>query len=475
MNTSAGQTVHCSNSGERRLKRALSHVSKHWIPVNTALLEKIQHGLNDGAYDLDVEFLISELKTDVGLFAYCLRQIAALAAKNSHIVPLGSNPFDMLRTAGLDTLRAILEVPASRFSAHSFSSAENEQTASIREALISSSTVEVLSEHIDLDSEEAFCAAFLRQLGYVLIAWNYPEIYRKALNTLDEDQDLEEHLESLLGISPSMLAVSVLHGWDFTGDRPAEEQDRIQELCQVGEALARAAHPEIHRHAGRDWQFARQQLESIVGERGLHYVRERIKHFSENYASELPEIFGDLNDLNPERAINRFARRSFKSSNPYIEQCATGLRERLTSLYRNMPNENVDPSSVREIVRNIIPAAGFSGVAIYSFDPARSVLAQRMRAGTVSLVNDRSLPYPSSSIESHPVCIAFNSQVPLTANSINASGDAVTYIAAPLGNKRRVGVLYVELPSERLFAEETDFTVHFQAVKKALQDALKLK
>lgn len=59
-------TSHSVNS--RRLLRASQYVQKQWLPVNRDLLKKIQIGLDDGVYELDLSFLIDDIKLDHGLF-----------------------------------------------------------------------------------------------------------------------------------------------------------------------------------------------------------------------------------------------------------------------------------------------------------------------------------------------------------------------------------------------------------------------
>ncbi len=51
-----------------KLSRALNKVSRAWFPANPTTVSKLLDGLEKGAYDLDIDFLITEIQSDFALY-----------------------------------------------------------------------------------------------------------------------------------------------------------------------------------------------------------------------------------------------------------------------------------------------------------------------------------------------------------------------------------------------------------------------
>jgi hypothetical protein len=193
----------------RHLERALRHVSDYWFPVNPVLLKKIKDGFLDGRYELDIDFLVEDLKADFSLFTYCLRELCRTAEAQEN----SPNPVSMMRNAGLPRLREILCVDQGKISRHATEGHHNSQLQCFETAMISASAAELLAEANGIESELGFATALLRQLGRTLIAWNYPTVYRRALHGAREGEDLDLTLSQALGFSPVLLAATLLRQW----------------------------------------------------------------------------------------------------------------------------------------------------------------------------------------------------------------------------------------------------------------------
>ncbi|RMG41992.1 MAG: HDOD domain-containing protein, partial [Candidatus Dadabacteria bacterium] len=258
----------------KRVSRAVSYVSDYWFPVNEELLGKIKSGLRDGRYDNAVDELVYEIKSDLSLFTYSIGKLVQKLKEKGAELNGTLNPLSALRQAGIEQLREILEEASDDLSAHNLRQADDLQAARFKEVLISASSAEMLAEKFEVDGDTAFSAAVLRQLGYVLIAWNYPGQYREAVNSLEKGDNLDFKLAERLGFSPTLLAIRVLQSWGLTSvscasvglvDDLEEEEWEILEgigenvtaLCKIGETLARASAPEIYPDARGELQLAK--------------------------------------------------------------------------------------------------------------------------------------------------------------------------------------------------------------------------
>jgi hypothetical protein len=91
---------------------------------------------------------------------------------------------------------------------------------------------------------------------------------------------LDEELSKELGFTPALLAMRVLRP-----ENPAKPEGEIapgeedwgmyDELCSIGEALARAENPETYPSAQNDWKQANQYLNDNAGSGALELIKER--------------------------------------------------------------------------------------------------------------------------------------------------------------------------------------------------------
>lgn len=171
----------------RRLRQAVDHVSHLWFPVNESHYERILAGLKSGVYDLDIDFLIQDVRKDFSLFMFCVRELSLRAVSEGRTLPQDAAPAEILRLSGLAALRAVLSTELRKISIHSFSQSSESQTFCIRDAMIAASTAEVLAGYAQVEPLHGYGGALLfSQLGLTLIAWNYPTVFRKVMQGLEK-------------------------------------------------------------------------------------------------------------------------------------------------------------------------------------------------------------------------------------------------------------------------------------------------
>lgn len=484
MSLQSHRIVYSPTSGtSRALETAVERVSSGWLPANPGVLEKIRAGLSTGSYDLDPEFLINDLKGDISLLLYCVRELSRTTPSSSH------DPLHSLRRSNVEMLKNILPQTANELSFHSIEDADAFQTARMQEALLSASTAEVLAERNEIDPASTFCTGLLRQLGLTLIAWNYPDAYARSLEAVKRGKSLDLALSQNLGFSPETLAIALVRRWGLNptieralvknpmpdSARLNDPGDHIAELCQVGELLARANDPASYPSAKRDWEEARAFLRETLGTDGLHAIRDRFNQNCEQYASAFPTAFAPLTRLDPESSLKHHSDKTLLVSNPYVKQCSPIVRKRLTDLYELMLEKRDVQEVMRILVKEILPVAGFSGGIIYTFDPQLNMLMPRLRFGDVLLRNAEPVTMRYDGAAPDEIHTAFECQTPIMERAAFTSTVDVGFMAAALGSVRRVGVFYAEFSGGPVTDHATNPMITFKALRQAVQNVLGLQ
>ncbi|MCB0354545.1 MAG: hypothetical protein KDD64_13505 [Bdellovibrionales bacterium] len=483
-----------------KLVEAYKNLQKKWIPVNSDLLSRIQEGLASGAYDLDIDFLVSEVKTDISLFTYCLRETKRKLDKKAQALPSVVTPVSLLKSAGLQMLREVLQVDPDHISAHELDRGKDLGLSRFRECVISSSAAEVLSERRNLVENLGFSTEIMRQLGLTLIAWNYTDSFREAMAAHKEGKNLDLELTKLLGFSPSLLGIAMARQWGLSpelrlaiGDHQAAKNlpaqkafqvkktaETLSKLCEVGEALARANHPDLYPSANSDWESARKSIGSILGEDGIHFIQDKVKENCVSYIAFAPEIFSPSTKLNPERFVPEVETpsESFGGEvNPYVRYCPAVVHEKFQQFYNNIrSSENVDREHILYLVKEIIPQAGFPRGCIFLLEPDQMKLYPRLKVGDVRL--DQFKVYHALSMNTrspNPVLSAYHCNSPIVESSNSLTPEGGSCIASVLGKNQRVGVLYLEPSEDLMKLQDGRALQRFKALRLAFEDCLRLQ
>lgn len=479
------------STNERRLQRAQKHVSEYWFPPNPILVKRIKEGIDQGVYDLDVGFLIAEIKTDFSLLTYCLREVIILLRKDNFEIPPHSSFTQILTLAGLSKIKKVLMVPLGQISSHSTESITEEQALRLQEAMISASTVEVLSEKQNFDSDLGFSCALVRQLGHTLIAWNYTSVYQRCMNSITPSKSLDILLAESLGFSPHMLALAILDEWGIEGEvsnslnqNNSQQQNSsdklnrsasILRLCQIGEALARANDPEHYPTASSDWEEVKAEIADSLGYEGIKLVQDRVKQNCENYLSLFPEMFANVVNVNPDSHIHEYLESSLLKNNQFVKHCPPRLRKRFKDFYGMLRPGEIVRDALALLLREIIPFAGFNGGYIFTADPTTLHLIPRTKIGTTLVRSMEPINYNPDQPEADDISAAFICNAPVVQRTINlpkvlSNASGIASIAGSLGNKSKFGVLYLELNEPLLDDSAVNILVHFKAVRQAIAD-----
>lgn len=480
---------------EQRLERVIGHVSDFWLPVNQELLKEIRQEVTHATDDLATPAIISKLKGDVSLFFHSLKKLAELI-QNSGREITSDNPIQLLEEGGIAGLREIFS-DSGEITRFTFEEGTEAQLSRFHEMLVSASTSVALAESYGFDEEAAYTAAIMRQLGLTLIAWSYPGIYQEAILSLGKNPNssLEQEVAKQLGFTPQLLAIHLFRRWGFDESycsryglrelQPTEEADdfsgeefaNIAELCKVGEALARAHHPEIYPKSRYDLVEALHVISSRLGDSGMQFVREQIDHSTAIYQTFMPDIckcgLADLYAL-PE-VVGHDAELSELRRNPFLNCCSPEMGRAVRRLYTHIDGGLEASVCTRVFVDEVVPVARFQGGCVYTADPSIMMLIPQLPFGELTLREPVGVDYSVVLSSGDLISLAFQDLEPVVEYKKSQNGQLCTAIAGMFGGDQRVGVLYLEIPELVSDFVRDEQVLHFQVLRYALVDCLRLK
>lgn len=466
-----------SDGSDRRIDRALQHVVRPWFPINQDVLAIVRKGLSDNSYQKEASKLLNDLKSDFALFTYVVKELGIQGMTENLEPKILNNPIELIRWGGTARIADILSPDKKLPSTHSLHWSEPFQVQRLRETAVVASTASVLSEKKDLDPEVGFSRGVIREIGLNLIAWNYPTLYSKVLNNLTAETTLDEELSKELGFTPALLAMRVLRPENPVKPEgeagPGEENWAMyDELCSIGEALARAENPETYPSAQNDWKQANQYLNDNAGSGAIELIKERAVEQSKRYQEVLPEVFSTLATFDPKKAIETHERMSAAIADKDFRLCPPHIQEALRSLYTDLNGYSVNKAAIQTLLKSIIPQAGYTGGCVFVVDPSTASLKPRTIIGEVNLRTISNV-----SLEPGDIAVTALSQgAPIFQFDDKNTVSSLEGIYSSLGSARKVGVLYLERPTTGILIQNDERELGtFNILKQALCDILHLK
>lgn len=475
----------------KHLEIAVQTLSDSWFPVNSDTLQRIKAGFAAGEFKDDLSALVNLLHTDCSLYVYALQKLTQM------IKPCPADPFELFRAAGTDALQMILSIDEDAISPHDLGSASYVQALRLQQTMVSATASEALAEPADISKNLGFTCAVLRQLGITLIAWNYPHVYTKALTALKPGKKLDAILGGTLGFTPWLLGVAMARKMGISpllragmGDTQALEEisdpvergqvahtaDTLVKICEVGEALARASDPKHYPTAATDWEAAQTAIVSMLGNNGMRTIQERLVANCRGYTESAPDLFKLPASIVPATlSVVPETPPAPKKENPFARQCPPAVRTALEQLYKKLEGGHVSREVLQQLVRELIPAAGFQRGCVYLAEPDSMRLTPRLAIGTDDIRRYNEVDYASASSGFDPVASAFRCRTPIHEQSGSVGEGDSPYVAGQLGNSQKIGVLYLEPADALLKSLKSDPIVLFKALRQTLQDCLNLQ
>lgn len=461
-----------------KLELVCERVLDGWFPLDPALLRVLRRRLDEGYYEDSTDTLRADLSQDFSLYTFCLKELVRLARER------GANPEQAFATASLREFKQILSLDEGMYSAYPLYGMSPEQAARLAESMVSAETARALSLNFNISADLAYSCALLRQLGLTLIAWNYPSVYRVALERCDTPDSLEETLSDLLGFNPGDLGLSLARSWGLPEvllrgmSSIAEEAtvgDTLQRVCEMGELFARIQLQHYYPSRRGEWREGLDEISSYLSDEELSLLQEKVATSCSHYFQASPDIFTwpliGTRCPRPERKTFE----EYLYHNPFIKHCPVMIRAKLTDLYHELKPGVVRRELVELLVKEIIPEMRFSSGCIYTVESTSARLVPRLVISDSKKEDFRSYDLSAPYAASYSVVAAFRSEVPKEEIMTRPDGSTMSTIAGVLGDAQKTGVLYLELSQALKHDPIAKPMIYFKAARLALMDVLMLK
>lgn len=199
---------------------------------------------------------------------------------------------------------------------------------------------------------------------------------------------------------------------------------------------------------------ARSEIQWRLGQNGFELLQARAKENCEQYIKAIPETFKTIADIHAEAKLHAFEEHGLFERNPFIKFLPPLLRKQFKEVYEQIDRAKVSRDTLRIVLKEIVPAAGFSGGVIYTVDPGINALVPRTKILEVYGHLPQTIPLQGTAAPSEMVLAAFRCSTPIVETLDKVQ--EITAVATVLGDKQRVGVLYLETIHELKGEEEED-------------------
>ena len=452
-----------------------------WFPVDPQVLERVSERAFSKHYNQHPQDLIDDIRSDASLYLYCVRKLKRIINSNQ-----SAQDAAQLR----DSINQILLELKSKQSNHEPNHSQPFQVERQREIVLSSTVVDLLGEKLHIDRDAGFTCALLRQLGYALIAWNYPTIYRHALEEIGAQgtsgrTDLNTILHATLGFSPAMLGLRFAEVWQLPSEitheisphnlyEPNTHQARgsISMLCEVGEAFARANNPHHYPNPRHDWDMAMEVLNHHLGASGLEKIKTRAEAI---YGTTAKLVLPADRLKQPQAGAKASYGAQRYENNLFINPLPDALQTRIKSLYDRIHSERVESDLIRELLQEIAESLGFSAAVVYTLDPAEAMLNPVFRKGMPRFTTLRSVGTGMRLNETEPVRRAFCTDLVICEEGSRMGDERRLLLALPIRGRTRIGVLYLEQTEHKPEGTEIDPLLGGKFILTCLKDLLLIK
>lgn len=456
-----------SNYPSARLERAIPRLEREWLPFNRSHLDRIISGYRTGAYDIDPDRMVEEIARDIGAITWLIHQATLEGIR-------GDSPLEIVQA--LSPERAIELLDQRRQETHSLSTSTAEQLTVLRSSSVALGVAVGFAPATDVPIRDAIGAELLMQVGRLLVAWNYPLAFARAVKA-DSSRSIDERISDEIGFSPLMLSHLLADRWSLNDrfsrltDSPLfDESNRsLARLCEISEALAAAEAPEFFPDARSRFDAASQAVRETLGPLGLKTLTDQVAEVVTPYAEVLGAKFCKAGNFELGGAL-----RDHRDLSPSAQSILGASRLEVRAAVRDLLSEiepvAVDVGAAKKAMEALIPLCGFTAGCLYVYDPFTKVFRQRLSVGfwhrpmqaAVHQLAPGEIPEQISGVFS-------GNQVEVTNGD---TLDVPSLLVTPLGMNARIGVLCFE--ASLLSLDDSGIALsHAKAIRLVMEKALK--
>ncbi len=468
-----------------RLDKACNYLANKWFPCSPATIQKLDHIFaSKTPITAESRSALSELiRKDYSLALFLYKELCKDTRQD-----LPDSPIQLIEDTPAEQLIDIIKHSLPILGLHSVEDSEDYQLKKLEEAFLALITTKKLCSVDSIDPDLGAEVSLFRQLGYLLVAWNYPTIYHSAVKHADEQHSIDDNLVAALGFSPTALAMSLAEKWGLSSvfkdaidssddsllapDETKAVAKSISKLCGIGEKLARASNPSVYPSALHDWEDAKKVITAKLGDDGLKIIDQAMSEECEDLFVTSPFLFKPGTISSIEETLRSFELEKTTARNPYISDCGPQMKGELLALYDLIASGQKSEQTVALLLQRILPLAGFSSSALFTLDPGNKKLALQIKSGNIQLRDGKNYQEFKPKNSQDIVPLAFHSPEVLSYDPKNPAEPSC--LATFFGCSQRFGVFYVELPSKSYIENKSTYQGRLKAMVFALNDCLEL-
>lgn len=461
----------------RRESSTLGHLETGWIPHNRSHLAKIIENLEHGEFEPSREALVTELVKDPALVFHTAAAFTVQSDENSTCL----NPLWHIKTKPTHEILAVLSSVSPKRSRHRDTATSRQQALRLQFALLSTTLASEAAPQLGYDRDTAQYAACLRQLSYLLIAWNYPHFYLRAMHRQRRTEiPADVSLTDLLMISPPQISEHFARQWscgpaiieavrhsqlsvseDATQSAQAPSSPlSLSELCNLTELFAASCDKEHYPEQHQRWEEEKERVSALIGS-------EALRSSTEIVASVLHETYGDLEGVQKlplvaeKTAAKRHTNRGIRlfHANRALQRCSVEVSTAFEPVYEAIGEDKVAVHALGILAADVYRRCGFLGGCLALFSRTRDALLPTLRIGPQQLSHYQTL----FEINVDDFEQALLSPIPVCTTASGVYGEYVGIVTCSLRNPAHPGILYLEYDEPDLPRENFDPLLHFQA------------
>ena len=478
--------VPSSPDRERKAQATLAHVTKGWIPPNPATFEKIHLDVHSGRYDYDRTPLVEEVKSDLSVLTHVAKFL-----RNRLEEPTPSiHPLRDLHAVSEEDLRAMFACTPGKISKHRITGSTRIKSEILQTTLAASSAAQLIAtkaseSDLPVSSETAYVSTAFRNLGWNLIAWNYPDLTSSALRVARGDRKAAgAYLKNVLGYSPEELSEKASSAMLLQPEirdaialgtpgrqlvTASIESRLLATVSDLGESFTRVNRPGASESDRKDWQQRSKELVALAPGLDVEELAAEVHETAGRAAVQWGSVTSRATRAprEEETPAQKAPKRSF-DANRYLQKCPETIKAEFKPVYEEIRGDGASVDALQSLVGKAIPAAGFSGGCIYLMHNLKPNLIPAVRLGTAPTGRNKKL----QSLLEASAMEAFNSDVPMRKQEMTEDGLVMEHVCAAFGDAERPGVLVLEVSREVAGDPEYDSALMFKAVRQCLHDCL---
>ncbi len=469
----------------RAAEQTIKQVSEGGLPVNPHVLSQIVEKLEAGTYRNAPDKLVSDIKQDPGLLFSCLRNLQSVTQVDAAL----ENPIQALLELEEEKLLSVVTGGGAQWRQHSFKDGTKLQALRYQHAMLSTLAAEGIAEKLNVSKELGFAAAFLREVALALLAWNYPHVYQKAVQSHRAHKiDVELELQKQLGISPAELAVAIAQQMGVRGpikkamlllggpnrgrfSIEVEKDETVRALVKVTEAAKQYADSEdsyTYPHFGKISGSVSAEYDALLPAAERMEIARAVASRIE--ASQLPGEFQKLPIVAQLKAATVQPKVNHGlEDNSFAQRLIPAQRSLFEPVYAQLDGtQQLSKAALLELSEVTIPQLGFAHGCLYMRQSEYGPLIPVLRVGPKALKE-----YTLGLASWHQLIAASaDSTLPFRSEGRGSEDYGSVYICAALGHSIYKGVLFLELDESASADVLHPSILLFQAIRQAINDSL---